>query len=44
MEGQILTGRWLWCDRTLAQGPVSSFDQGEIVWRDRTLRDEVTER
>ena len=31
-------------DRTLAQGPVSSFDQGEIVWRDRTLRDEVTGR
>ena len=24
-------------DRTLAQGPVSSFDQGDCVWRDRTL-------
>ena len=30
-------------DRTLAQGPVSSFDR-EIIWYDRTLRDEVTER
>ena len=29
MEGQILTGRWLWCDQTLAQGLVSSFDLGE---------------
>ena len=27
-------------DRTLAQSTVSSFDQGEIVWRDRTLRGE----
>ena len=27
-------------DQTLAQSPVSSFDQGEIVWRDRTLRGE----
>ena len=36
----MLTGRWLQCDRTLAQSPVSSFDQGEIVWRDRTLRGE----
>ena len=44
MEGQILTGRWLRCDRMLAQGPVSSFDQGEIVWRDQTLGGEVTER
>ena len=40
MEGQILTGRWLQCDRTLAQSPVSSFDQGEIVWCDWTLRGE----
>ena len=44
MEGQILTGRWLWGDRTLAQSLVSSFDQGEIIWRDRTLRGEVTGR
>ena len=27
-------------DRTLAQSPVSSFDQGDIVWCDRTLRGE----
>ena len=27
-------------DQTLAQSPVSSFDQGEIVWCDRTLRGE----
>ena len=40
MENQILTGRWLRVDRTLAQSPVSSFDQGEIVWCDRTLRGE----
>ena len=38
MEGQILTGRWLRFDRTLAQGPVSAFDQVECVWHDRTLR------
>ena len=44
MEGQILTERWLRCDRTLAQGPVSSFDQSEIVWRNQTLRGEVTGR
>ena len=44
MEGQILTGRWFWVDRTLVQSPVSSFDQGEIVWYDRTLRDEVIGR
>ena len=40
MEGQILTGRWFRCDQTLAQSLVNSFDQGEIVWRDRTLRGE----
>ena len=40
MEGQMLTRRWFWCDRTLAQSPVSSFDQGEFVWCDRTLRGE----
>ena len=33
----MLTGRWFQCDRTLAQSPVSSFDQGEIVWCGRTL-------
>ena len=44
MEGQILTERWLWGDRTLAQSPVSSFYQGEIVWCDRTLSGEVTGR
>ena len=31
-------------DRTLTQGPVSSFDQGDFVWHDRTLRGEVTGR
>ena len=36
----MLTGHWFQCDWTLAQSPVSSFDQGEIVWRDRTLRGE----
>ena len=36
----MLTGRWFWSDRTLAQSPVSSFDQGEIVWCDWTLRGE----
>ena len=41
MEGQILTGRWFWVDRTLAQSPVSSFDQGYCVWFDRTLRGSV---
>ena len=40
----MLTGRWFRCDLTLAQSPVSSFDQGDFVWCDRTLRDEVTER
>ena len=44
MEGQILIGRWLWFDQTLDQGSVSSFDQGEIVWSDQMLRDEVTGR
>ena len=36
----MLTGRWFQCDQTLAQSPVSSFDQGEVVWCDRTLRGE----
>ena len=36
----MLTGRWFQCDQMLAQIPVSSFDQGEIVWCDRTLRGE----
>ena len=36
----MLTGRWFRGDRTLAQSPVSSFDQGEIIWCDRTLRGE----
>ena len=36
----MLTGRWFWCDRTLAQSPISSFDQGEVVWCDWTLRGE----
>ena len=38
MEGQILTGRWFRVDRTLAQSPVSSFNHGDCVWFDRTLR------
>ena len=33
----MFTGRWFWCDRTLAQSPVSSFDQAEVVWWDQTL-------
>ena len=40
----MLTERWFRSDRTLVQSPISSFDQGEIVWRDRMLRGEVTER
>ena len=36
----MLTRRWFRCDQTLAQSPVSSFDQGEIVWCDPTLRGE----
>ena len=44
MEGQILTGHWFRVDRTLAQSPVSSFDQGVFIWHDRTLTDEVTGR
>ena len=36
----MLTGRWFWCDRTLAQSLISSFDQGEIIWCDQTLRGE----
>ena len=28
----MLTGRWFWCDRTLEQSLISSFDQGEVVW------------
>ena len=28
----MLIRRWFRCDRTLAQSPVSSFDQGEVVW------------
>ena len=36
----MLTVRWFQCDRTLAQSPVSSFDQGEIIWCDQTLRGE----
>ena len=31
-------------DRTLAQGLVSSFDEGENIWRDWMLRGEVTGR
>ena len=27
-------------DRTLAQSLISSFDQGKVVWCDRTLRGE----
>ena len=33
----MLTGRWFRCDRTLARSPVSSFDQGEVIWCGRTL-------
>ena len=36
----MLTGCWLRCDRMLAQSPVNSFDQGEIVWCDWMLRGE----
>ena len=36
----MLTGRWFRSDQTLAQGPVSSFDQGDFIWCDRTLRGE----
>ena len=28
----MLTEHWFRCDRMLAQSPVSSFDQGEVVW------------
>ena len=35
--GSSRTGRWL-------QGPVSSFDQGDCVWCDRTLNGRVTGR
>ena len=36
----MLTEHWFWSDRTLAQSPISSFDQGDFVWCDRTLRGE----
>jgi hypothetical protein len=36
----MLTERRFRCDWTLAQSPVSSFDQGEVIWCDRTLRAE----
>ena len=36
----MLTERWLRCDRTLAQSPVSTFDRGDFIWCDRTLRGE----
>ena len=36
----MLTGRWFRYDRTLTQSLVSSFDQGEFVWCDQTLRGE----
>ena len=36
----MLTGRWFQCNRTLAQSLINSFDQGEIIWCDRTLRGE----
>ena len=36
----MLTGHWLRCDRMPAQSLVSSFDQGDLVWCDRTLRGE----
>ena len=32
--GSGRTGRWL-------QGPISSFDQGDCVWRDRMLSGQV---
>ena len=41
MEGQILTELWLRSDQTLAQSLVSSFDQGEIIWCNRTLSTSV---
>ena len=36
----MLTECWFRFDRTLAQSPFSSFDQGEIIWCDRMLRGE----
>ena len=36
----MLIRRWFQSDRTLAQSLVSSFDQGDFVWCDRTLRGE----
>ena len=36
----MLIRRWFRCDRTLVQSPVGSFDQGEIIWCDQTLRGE----
>ena len=50
----MLTRRWFWCDWTLAQSLVSSFDQGKVVWMrpdagqvtatDQTLSSKVTGR
>ena len=40
----MLTGRWFRCDWTLAQSPVSSFDQGDFIWCDQMLKGEVTGR
>ena len=34
------TRRWFRSDQTLAQSLVSSFDQGDFIWCDRTLRGE----
>ena len=44
MEGQMLTGHWFRCDRTLAQSPVSTFDQGEVVWMRPDAERNVIER
>ena len=44
MDGQMLTEGWFRCDRTLAQSPVSSFDQGEVVWLRPDAERKVTGR
>ena len=37
MEGQMLTGRWLRCDRTLAAGSGQFIWSRDCVWCDQTL-------
>ena len=40
----MLTGRWVQCDRTLAQSSISSFDQGEVIWLRPDAKRNVTGR